>query len=417
MNNIKLVSQSQFYSTPEELKEKLEEKINIYHSETTYSNSEASLSWIIRGCIDYFDKLDTDFLGDGNASGIPNMKADYFANNIYRVINSIDYLARLWQLEIEKSNELKLLLDIRTLIVHSGEQLTKVESLELEGYKDSQLGRIFNSQERHVFHFLNEFSDMDYCIEVWNDKHDKRKKNHLSEVDYHIRNESYLDISIYLKSTDVRNIVLSHIECFLDCADKSKTSRKVKKLPKIKERFINQEAEIVNFDKVADLISKDLRGGYFKEGGVEHWNGFGLKRLFEYSQHRLNVKDEVREIIMEKIQTVISKYWDDYQNETISDDELPDLDIRTLFADYTPNFRFNNNLKGEKLFTRIAPFFNTRDRHDATDIDYLARFISEADNVLGHPLDLEQSVDNLICDYFVQSIQTKINEENSKSTD
>ena len=33
-----------------------------------------------------------------------------------------------------------MLLDIRTLIVHSGEQLSKLESLELEGYKDSQLG-------------------------------------------------------------------------------------------------------------------------------------------------------------------------------------------------------------------------------------------------------------------------------------
>ncbi len=46
-----------------------------------------------------------------------------------------------------------MLLDIRTLIVHSGEQLSKLESLELEGYKDSQLGRIFSRRDRNPFYF------------------------------------------------------------------------------------------------------------------------------------------------------------------------------------------------------------------------------------------------------------------------
>jgi len=41
---------------------------------------------------------------------------------------------------------MKLLLAIRTLITHSGEQLT-ILKLELKDYKDSQLGRILNPQE------------------------------------------------------------------------------------------------------------------------------------------------------------------------------------------------------------------------------------------------------------------------------
>lgn len=408
MHDIKLVSHQQFTGTSEELKNKLEEKALMYHSATTYANSEAALLWIIRGCIDYFDKLDPLFLGEGNASGIPNMEADHFANNMYRLDKAIKYLARLWKLELERTAALNLLLDIRTLIVHSGEQLIRVESLELEGYKDSQLGRIISRFGHYPFHFLDAFSDMDYCIEIWNDKQDKKKKYNLSEVDYHIKNESYYDLSIYLKSADVRNIVLSYIENFLDCGNEPKASREVKKLPKIKDRVIDEEAKSIDFNRIAHLISKDLRGGYFKENGIEHWKGFGLRRLYEYAQRRLDIPDEVRKIILKRIKDVTSKYWDDYQNENIPDDELPDLDIRTVFADYTPTFEYKGYLEREKLFGHIAPFFNTRNRHDATDIGYLAMFISEASAALDKQLDLDQTVDHLVCDYFVQSIQRKV---------
>ncbi|EGO8535556.1 TPA: hypothetical protein IUV24_003232, partial [Enterococcus faecalis] len=188
MDNIKLLSSNLFSSTSEVLKDRLEEKVKIHKTPTTYANTEASLLWIIRGGIDYFDSLNDKFLGDGNASGIPSIEADHFANNIYRLINAIDYLGRLWKIKVEKNDELKMLLDIRTLIVHSGEQLSKLESLELEGYKDSQLGRIFSRRDRNPFYFLNEFSNMDYCIQIWNDKHDKTKKYNLSKVDHHINN-------------------------------------------------------------------------------------------------------------------------------------------------------------------------------------------------------------------------------------
>lgn len=405
---MKLISSNQFSATSKVLKDRLEEKIKGHQTPTTYANTEASLSWIIRGGIDYFDSLNDDFLGDGNAAGIPSIEADYFANNIYRLNNAIDYLGRLWKVKVEKNDELKLLLDIRTLIVHSGEQLTKLESLELEGYKDSQLGRIFSRRDHNPFHFFNEFSSMDYCIQIWNDKHDKTKKYNLSKGDHHIDNESYYDVEIYLKMTDVRDIILCHVEKFLDCDGESKINEESKVLPDIKNKVINEEVGSIDFDKIADLVSKNLRGGYVKENGMDYWNGFGLKRLYEYSQNYLDISDEVRDIIKERINARISKYWDDYQNENITENDLPELDIRNVFSDFTPKFEYKSYLEGEKLFQRIAPFFNTKNQYDATDIGYLSQFINEAEKALGKRLFLEQSVDSLVCEYFAQSIQVKI---------
>ncbi|MGK0606140.1 hypothetical protein [Enterococcus gilvus] len=405
MNSIELVSTRQFSTTSKNLKDELEKKRKFYQNLTTYSNTEASLLWIIRGCIDYFDMLDDGFLGEGNDSGIPDIKADRFANNFYRLNNSIDYLARLWKLKIEKSNNLKLLLDIRTLIVHSGEQITKIESLGLKGYKDSQLGRIFNRKGRNSFYFVNEFSDMDYCIQVWGDKHDNTKNHNLSKVDHHIENESYKDIEIYLKATDVREIVLCFVESFINYEAKSKVLTEMRGLPDTKDNFIDQESDIIDFNKIANLISKDLRGGYFKENNVEHWNGFGLERLYEYSQKRLNISEETRKIVKERIYRVMSKYWDDYQDESVTDDELPDLDIMKLFSDFIPEINLGNG----KIFNHIAPFFNIRNQHDATDIDYLFKLIIEMQETLGHSLCLEQTVDGLLCDYVLQSIQAKFN--------
>ncbi|WP_277407382.1 hypothetical protein [Lacrimispora xylanisolvens] len=130
--------------------------------------------------------------------------------------------------------------------------------------------------------------------------------------------------------------------------------------------------------------------------------------MLEYSRSCSNISNRVQEIICERIQSIVSKYWDDYQNVDISDDELPDLDIRKVFSDFTPDFELKHYLESEKLFRNICPYFNTRDTHDLTDIGYLGRFINETNNALGQQLNLEQTVDGLICDYFVQSIQNKI---------
>lgn len=404
MKSIKLVSNDRFSSTAEELKNKLDEKIKLHQDGTIFANSEASFLWIIRGCIDYFDELAPSFLGVGNASGIPDMQADHFANNIYRLFNAIKSQKELWKLKIEESNEMKLLIDIRTLIAHSGEQLNKIKSLDLKGYKDSQLGRIYNKQEGRAFHFNNEFSKMDYCITVWNDKRDKGKKHNLAEVDYHLKRENYIDVEIYLKAEDVRNIVLRYVETFLNAEDNLKKSIPVRKLPSTEHIITQEENTKIDFDKIAKLISKDLRGGYIKENDIEYWEGFGLKRLYEYTQKRKDITGEAREIITKKIETIIKDYWNDYQNK----DELPNLDIRAVFADYTPKYEYKGYLEGQKLFDYIAPYFNAKDRHDKTDIDYLDRFITEASVALGMEFDLNQSVDGLVCYYFVQSVQMKL---------
>lgn len=417
MYNIKSVSPGQFSGTAEELKSNLEETLQSNESSTAYANTIASLIWIIHGCIDYFDKLDSSFLGKGNASGVPDMEADHFVNSVYRLTNAMDYLGGQWGIDVEKSDELLFLLDIRTLIVHSGKQVTGIKSLKLEEFKDSQLGRIFNHQGRNPFRFREEFSDMDYCIVIWNDKHDNTKKKNLTVVDHHIINENYRDISIYLKSDDIRNILLSYIQDFLHAGIGKETPTEVKKFPVKKEKIIKEEDKNINFDAIANLISKDLRGGYFKENGIENWKGFGLKRLYEYTQQRIDISDEIKTIIMDKIQNVISKFWDDYQNEHVPDDELPSLDIRSVFAEYTPDFDLKHYLEGQKLFGHIAPFFNTRNRHDATDVDYLAQFVNEASVALGKQFNLEQSVDQLICDYIVQSIQVKFEDEKNPKND
>lgn len=82
-----------------------------------------------------------------------------------------------------------------------------------------------------------------------------------------------------------------------------------------------------------------------------------------------------------------------------------------MFSDFTPKFEFKHYLEQQKLFSHIAPYFNTRDANDATDIDYLAKFIHEVSIALGKQLSLEQSVDGLICDYIVQSIQSKMDNQ------
>lgn len=417
MYNKTLTSTRQFSSTAEELKNNLEEILQSNQSPKTYANTIASLIWIIRGCIDYFDKLDSSFLGKGNASGVPDMEADHFVNNVYRLTNAMDYLGGQWDIDVEKSDELLFLLDIRTLIVHSGKQVTGIKSLKLEEFKDSQLGRIFNRQDRNPFRFRGEFSDMDYCLVIWNDKHDNTKKKNLAVVDHHIINESYRDISIYLKAEDIRDILLSYIQDFLHAGIGTEISPEVKKFPVEKEKIINKEDKSINFDAIANLISKDLRGGYFKENGIEYWKGFGLKRLYQYTQQRIDISDEIKIMILDRIQNVTSRFWDDYPNEHVSDNELPSLDIRSVFAEYTPDFELKHYLEGQKLFGHIAPFFNTRNRHDATDVYYLAQFINEASTALGKQFNLEQSVDHLVCDYIVQSIQVKIEREEKRDSD
>lgn len=413
MRPIIVKASTEFNTTAGELKDKFNEYQKNHQNEETFYNSEASLAWIIRVGIDYFDQLDNVFLGMENEIGNPDMKADHFVNNVYRLHNAMEFLSELWGLDYQTLDEFKILIDIRTLIVHSGQQLSNIGSLELKDYKNSQLWKIASSKEKDSLAQLIYFNDeslaeMDYCLEIGSDKHDKSKKDNLSKVDHHVHNQSYHDQRIYLKAVEIRSIVLKQIECFIDNAGKVKTVKSPRELPPIKY-FINKEDNEIKFDRIAKLVSKELRGGYYIENGIEHWNGFGLKRLMEYTKMRSDISSKARNLICERIINVMSNYWDDYQNAGIPDEELPDLDIMQVFSDFTPKFDNKHYFEGEKLFIHIAPYFNTKDRNDFTDISYLVKFINEINRALDIEFNLEQSVDGLVCDYIIKSIEKQFN--------
>ena len=86
-HNMKFSTNKSFNDDIKVLHENLNSNIEKFKTESTFSNTEGALIWILRGCIDYFNQLDNTFLGESNNSGIPDSKSDYFANNIYRLNN------------------------------------------------------------------------------------------------------------------------------------------------------------------------------------------------------------------------------------------------------------------------------------------------------------------------------------------
>ncbi len=408
-HNIKFSTNKSFNDDIKILHENLNSNIEKFKTESTFSNTEGALIWILRGCIDYFNQLDNTFLGESNNSGIPDSKSDYFANNIYRLNNSIKYLSRLWKIENYETDAIKFLLDIRTLLVHSGEPLSKIKSMEFSECKDAQLGRIIRNDGNTPLVFFNEHTNMDYYMTIWNDKHDKSKKYNKAVVDYHINNKSYVDVSIYLKAVDVRNEVLCYIQSFLNSGTKKELKKIKEKLPEnIKSKVIDKENHEIDFGKIANLISKSTRGRYYIEDDLTHWSGFGLERMYYYTKNTFKISSEARELILKRIEDTVSDYWDDYQNVEYSDEELPNLDIRRVFRNFTPKYSQKGYLEGEKLFYKITPFFNVEGKGDATDLDYLIMFISKVNNALNIELNLEQSIDGIVCEYFVRSVESSI---------
>lgn len=409
MDAIGLRTQKKFTEDIEILKDNFEEFINVHQNTTNYANTEGAIVWIIRGCIDYFFELETHFLGTNNNSGVPDIEADRFANNFYRLVNAIDYLKELWKFDIDKNEDINFLLDIRTLIVHSGEKLDRVKSLKLKDYKDSQLGRIFVRENCRAFRFPDEYSDMDYLIQIWSDKHDKSKKHNLEKVDHHITNKSYHDTDIFLKSEDVKNIILCYISELCHCRGNVEITPN-RYFPKEvrKEQFIDKHTGQIEFDKIVNLISKDTNGGYFEENKVGYWKGFGLKKMYEYTKKYLMESNPIQKIILDKIYDTMSQYWDDYENNSLQYYEIINLDIRSVFSCYTPRYELKEYLEGEKLFNYIAPYFNTKEQTSTTDQDYLEKFISAASEALGNEISIKQETDDLVCDYFVKSIDLKL---------
>ena len=56
----------------------------------------------------------------------------------------------------------------------------------------------------------------------------------------------------------MRDIILCHVENFLDCDGESIVNEESKVLPDIKNKVINEDIGSIDFDKIAELVSKIL---------------------------------------------------------------------------------------------------------------------------------------------------------------
>ncbi|MDN7146516.1 hypothetical protein QS460_11330, partial [Liquorilactobacillus mali] len=333
MNPIHVEASYEVTKSAIQLEEELNAIINSRVDKKKYANTKAGLSWILRGGVRYFTNLDSNFLGKGNESGIPSMEADHFANNFYRLSNTLDYLSKLWNINIDNSKEWNLLEDIRTLIVHSGEQLSNIKLLGIKDYKDAQLGRILKKNKR-TFSQLFKESDFDYQIQVWTDKHDATKNHSENEVDYDERKQNFRDIDVYIDAQNVKQIILERVEQFVSCINAQKPQIKpIKKLP---EAIKKQVLDDLNFYKLEELLRSKCRGGYFVENEESYWYGFGLENLWDYVFNAYDIPNNVRKKVKEIIQERLGEFWNAYNDSTIEANELPSLDIRDVFKSYTP---------------------------------------------------------------------------------
>lgn len=408
MNSIYLKSNAISENKIKAIKDEFEEVVKTSLCENEFENTKASLVWIVRGGMNYFDQLASDFLGEGNAAGIPSMKADHFANNFYRLSNALDYLCQLQKVTMDNGNDWNVLKDLRTLIVHSGEQLTNIQSIELQDYKDAQLGRIIKSGVG-IPDLLN-LDNFDYRIEIWTDKHDNSGLRQENEVDYDIQKENFKNINIFLNADCVKKAIFSQVLIFINTI-KGQTIR-VKKIKKLPEAVKSIVTEAGDFDKLEVLIKNKVRGGYSIEDKKEFWDGFGLKRLWNYTSSNFlhPISSEVRTKVRIIISTKLKAFWNAYNDETIADNDLPSLDVREVFKDYTPNYDSKKYLEGDKLFINIDPSFNQKSEYGYVDVDYLLKFIIDTNKALGEDfsLELENDVHGVICDYFVKSVASKL---------
>lgn len=179
-----------------------------------------------------------------------------------------------------------------------------------------------------------------------------------------------------------------------------------KELPSaLKDRVVNE----LDFDKLESLIKNKSRGGYFIENGEAIWDGFGLKRLYQYASGRFFIANDIRDAIKQIISDRVEEFWNAYNDETIDDYAIPSLDVFKVFGKYMLEFEQKGYVESKSL--HIAPAFNKKEGVSSPDIDYLLRFISAVNVALGVELDLENDVNGVVCDYFVKSVEMKLREE------
>lgn len=371
----------------------------------SYANTQAPLVWIIRGAVEYFGSLGSDFLGEGNASGIPSIKADHFANNLYRLSNSLNYLSQLWKIKYKRSEDLNLLLDIRTLIVHSGEAITKLDWASQENYKDNQLWRIIKNSPNSRMFFISSHKDDEYEIVVSSDKHDNGSKFHQAMVDYDSQNENQKDTSVYISSSEVRDTVLCNIENFVNAGlSKPQTPNKGNGIKNLKKYAENRQNDELDIDAIYNIIKDRPRGGVSEENSTVKWPGFGLKRLKDYTEARCDLEKNTHDFILQKLNSSLKKFVDQYTDSKLADCEIDPIDVLHIFEDIFPEMQEKSYFLTEKLPLHIAPYFNAKNASDNTDVDYLIEFVCWANDAIGKKLNLEQSVDSLVCQFIFESV-------------
>lgn len=252
--------------------------------------------------------------------------------------------------------------------------------------------------------------NFDYLIGISADKNDKSKNRPENEVDYDNRKHNFSNACILLNSKDIRNIILCTVKSFINEMDvnipNDYKNRKKKKMPKeVKEIIVNN----LNIDKLEKFISNGKRGGYTIENGEEYWFGFGLKRIWNYTENNGLIPVEVKQKIRAIISTRLEEFCIAYNNSSIDDFKLPSLDVRDVFKQYTPCYESKSYFEGQKLFECIAPTFNKKYNLNLTvDMDYITKFIIDAQNALKTNLNIRIDVNSLVCDYFVKSVEMKL---------
>lgn len=390
----------------EELKCKLDRFIASRDPRSNDINTESSYNWILRGALAYFATLESDFLGASNDSGIPRMQSDHFANTFYRLSNTLNSYCQKLNISRKNSKNWDILSDIRTLIVHSGGAVKQLTVIDDSNFKDAQLDRIkkIDKHSSNVLFPKKEQREQDYMISIQLDKHDRTRNSHRNDVDYDWNKENFVTKAIFINSENIKNTILSEINNFLDLANNQATvDEKPEKLPSKAKPIV---VDNLDLDKLAGMLNNKIRGGYMIENGQRHWDGFGLKRLLDYSHHRYGEpQNNTVSIIEEVIKAQINTFWEAYQNETISDNCLPSLNVFKVFAKYLPDYDRKCYFEGEKIYNDIAPNFNSDTNKQETDVDYLIKFICVIHEQTEIRLSLKNTPNGIICDYIYQCVK------------
>lgn len=384
-----------------------------------YKNTKASIMFIVKNVGEYFSKLPDTFLGRSKGFGIPNSETDHFANNLYRLRNSLNECSQYINSSYTYSEEFKQLIDIRTIIVHSGENISQFESdlfkkkMEI-GYKDLQFNGVINKDNQ-----LGKFPDgQDYKIHIGADKHDKYSKKPNNNVYYDNEQENQLELDIFLSHKTVQQIVFTELAKFNKQTDliENKTPLIRKPLNAGITNHIFLDGDKIDFVKLIEMVKERGNGnsGYFVEDGKEYSYLFGIQRLYNYVQKarclvHINERDDISESTLQIIEDEISKVVHGYVNwfnKNDVEEEIPDLNVLHIFGTYLPNYKAKQYYEGEKLFTYIARTFNTSENYGCVDLDYLFKFYNEVSVALGRLIKLPTGNENdLVCEYIVEAVE------------